>query len=67
MHTIFHKEPYISLHLGLRRGKNPEGDCGNNIPGDGGGGGCDPGPGPRIPECASGEKENALGVSGGGY
>lgn len=57
-------KPYISLHLGLRIGKNPEGDGGNKSPGDGGGGGWDPGPGPRIPDCDKNEK---FGVNGGGY
>jgi hypothetical protein len=60
---------YISLHLGLRIGKNPDGesspdgDCGNQSPGDGGGG---MGPGPRIPVPGSGDSAGKFGVSGGG-
>lgn len=61
---------YISLHRGLSMGKNPEGesnpdgDCGNHSPGEGGGG---MGPGPRIPVPGNGDNMgNALGVSGGG-
>jgi len=59
---------YISLHLGLRIGMNPDGerspdgDCGNQSPGDGGG----MGPGPRMPVPGSGESAGKLGVSGGG-
>lgn len=61
----FHKKLYISLHLGLRMGQNPDGDGGNKSPGDGGGSGRDPGSGPKIPGD-NGEKEK-LGVHGGGY
>jgi hypothetical protein len=61
--------PYISLHLGLSNGKNPDGerspdgDCGNQSPGDGGG---MVGPGPRMPDPGSGDSAGKLGVSGGG-
>lgn len=60
---------YISLHLGLRLGKkpdgerSPDGDCGNQRPGDGGGG---MGPGPRMPVPANGDSAGKFGVSGGG-
>lgn len=60
---------YISLHLGLRIGKNPDGesspdgDCGNQSPGDGGGG---MGPGPSMPVPGRGDSAGKLGVSGGG-
>lgn len=54
----------LSLHLGLRMGKNPEGDCGNKNPrGDGGGCGPDPRPAPRIPDWANGENAK-LGLGG---
>ncbi|VAH05634.1 unnamed protein product [Triticum turgidum subsp. durum] len=60
---------YISLHRGLSKGKNPDGesspdgDCGNHSPGEGGGG---MGPGPRIPVPGSGDNKGKFGVSGGG-
>ena len=46
--------------LGLVMGKKPEGDKGNS-PGESGG--C--GPGPKIPDCANGEK-GKLGEKGDG-
>ena len=47
-------------HLGLVMGKKPEGDKGNS-PGESGG--C--GPGPKIPDCAKGDK-GKWGVKGDG-
>jgi hypothetical protein len=59
---------YISLHLGLSIGKNPDGerspdgDCRNQSPGDGGG----MGPCPKMPDPGSGDNAAKLGVSGCG-
>lgn len=55
---------YISLHLGLSRGRKPEGEGGNKRLGEGGG--WAPGAGPNIPCWGIGEKEK-LGVDNGGY
>lgn len=42
--------------------RSPDGDCGNQSPGDGGG----KGPGPRMPDPGNGDSAGKFGVSSGG-